>query len=987
MMSRSTTTFLVAVLCALTAPALRAQTIGELIRLFALKGEVDGLKLDLMQRKAWIEIAGGRSIAVIRLREDDELELRDGERSLLISLPLAEELEAADFGVLVDLCPPEAGTYRGIYLVGLGVAVALPDGRVSIEEGLFTQGDTGPEIPDEDLQIAAVRFRDALGGADLAPAVLASWQRLLGAFLGESVEGGVDPWLARRLLVGGYRAGLPDALLEDLAALRVSLCWRDCVRLESAEGRRIVILENAVGGLLRREENAGLVTVRREWGTDGAPMTSTAVYDQTSGALVSAETRIGDWVAGRLVAGRYQAGERVPDLDDDRVKRQHLIAERIPPHVLIVDLEGDPVAIVTATGRVEAPGRASPEDFLAGAARALPSIAELDLIRGYFFSYVHDSPDPRVVDLVGFPDLKGEIHQNADQILARAAGGVCLGDCDDLAELYQNITRRQGRLSYVMNLPAHAACGWLRQDGTRWFAELLQTGPAQRFEGASAAEALSRAYGSFGPLAEGFAERLEVLLRFEGDNTRSPWMLGWRIFVEPDYGATMVEIQRCWHMHTYGRAETLVRAMLAAGDDDPANWRELSGILEQARDFAGALEALARAESLGDASDPQLALRRLALLKSAGRLEEFRAILGRRCDEFRVRKDALRTADLMPLLSLLALGVDEPGLMNKVADVIARVMITSRNLAIVNAAASWNGDAALDRVTARLRDDRETNMLTHLMAGLGAQVLREAARRNLPLAAGVRLEKNCEDFIVGGQFRFLEGSDERLAAHAALGWFQATVVGPERYEAMLEATPWPGTGDDLQHDAPRGSGLAQALRDLPWVRCSDYWALASNDVAIDDLLDSATRRARVAHYAPRSRAAFARLRELGLMSPRLLQAEALAELGAGLVLADLDRIAAAIDAVVDMNDRDFRNEASELLAQVGARGDAELFGRALDLWHQKVRYAPSGFGIAWAAAAISSERARQAAEAALRHYPDHADLIAERDYMKGRLGD
>ena len=215
-------------------------------------------------------------------------------------------------------------------------------------------------------------------------------------------------------------------------------------------------------------------------------------------------------------------------------------------------------ALVTQTGVVRparSGARADAEAFYAAAVEALPDAAHLDLIGEYLLVYAYDSPDPRFPALLGTHAVSGDIHQTAAQTLATTTGGMMRGDCDDLSELDQEIALRQGRNAQMIGLPAHAALAWAMQNGDgSWLTYILQTGQPLAFPGATLPDSLELTYKSFGSSELFDRTKLEILLRFSGENTRSSWYLSWRIFKDPAYARTMIDVQRDWHFQTYQRA-------------------------------------------------------------------------------------------------------------------------------------------------------------------------------------------------------------------------------------------------------------------------------------------------------------------------------------------------------------------------------------------------------------------------------------------------
>jgi hypothetical protein len=261
-----------------------------------------------------------------------------------------------------------------------------------------------------------------------------------------------------------------------------------------------------------------------------------------------------------------------------------------PPHVLLTDQMGNTLGLVTTAGRVDLPHfgavpdvarrRAAQEKHLDELARALNSTGYLHLYFLYFHQYVLDSPLETAPGLLGSRAHCGDTHQDAYQSLDRELSGRYLGDCDDLAELYMNLTRRQGKLSYVMSLPQHAACGWVDKTAGGYRLQFLDTGPPRIFEDTDLeklVETGSRSYDlektmRFDPKSVPF------LFRFAGEPTRTAYWLSCRMFYDRQYAEIMERVQSYWHFHFYALGIQTMEDMIAKGDRVPENCIELSGL-------------------------------------------------------------------------------------------------------------------------------------------------------------------------------------------------------------------------------------------------------------------------------------------------------------------------------------------------------------------------------------------------------------------------
>ncbi|MCK6471932.1 MAG: hypothetical protein L6R28_09310 [Planctomycetes bacterium] len=264
---------------------------------------------------------------------------------------------------------------------------------------------------------------------------------------------------------------------------------------------------------------------------------------------------------------------------------------QFPPHVLLVDTLGNPKAIATEFGRVDLPDfhtiadaakrREAQDAYLDKLAKVLNATGLLHLYFLYFHQYVLDSPVVTCRGLLGSSTASGDIHQNVYESLNRRLGGKYLGDCDDLAEFYMNVTRRQGKLSFVMAVPKHATCGWVEKNGDTYQMQFLDTGPPRIFRESNldkVVEAGSRSYDEeertmrFDPRSMGF------LFRFAGEPTRTQYWLSTRMFVDKDYAEIMERVQGYWHFHFYALGINTMTNMINKGDRVPENCTELSGL-------------------------------------------------------------------------------------------------------------------------------------------------------------------------------------------------------------------------------------------------------------------------------------------------------------------------------------------------------------------------------------------------------------------------
>jgi hypothetical protein len=231
-----------------------------------------------------------------------------------------------------------------------------------------------------------------------------------------------------------------------------------------------------------------LVVVGLPPGSDPAQAMGSAL----SARIYQGSTLLAQWSATAGFSADPIAWQRMVG-----AQRGNLAPDAIPAHILISGLDGDIVGLAVAKGLlrpVEDATLASAERFINDAALLLPDCAHLDLIGEYLFTYVYPTPEAAHPELIGNPQNKGDVQQTVWQTCATSLGGIMHGDCADIAELYQVITKAQGRNSFIIGLPEHAACAWADQEGQGWKVSLLQTGPPLAFTGNDLPTCLVKTY-------------------------------------------------------------------------------------------------------------------------------------------------------------------------------------------------------------------------------------------------------------------------------------------------------------------------------------------------------------------------------------------------------------------------------------------------------------------------------------------------------------
>jgi hypothetical protein len=289
---------------------------------------------------------------------------------------------------------------------------------------------------------------------------------------------------------------------------------------------------------------------------------------------------------------------------------------RFPPHVLLTDSVGNALGLVTPNGRLDMPEfgkrsgkarRKAQDAFISRCAKTLRTAGELHLLFRYFVKYTYDSPLTEYPFLIGDKSHTGDVHQDAYQTLDRKVAGRFIADCDDLAEFYQAVTRRQGRLSFVLGRPSHAICGFVEKQKNKYVFTAVDTGPPRQFRAAGLDAVVEAAFATFDEeRTEAFdANSICFLLRFAGEQTRTPYYLGTRMFLDPAYARTMIRVQRDWHFAYIASGKETMVEMIKREKDPPtifelaAFYREL-GEWPQAIDWTRkGIAALAPGDTIG----------------------------------------------------------------------------------------------------------------------------------------------------------------------------------------------------------------------------------------------------------------------------------------------------------------------------------------------------------------------------------------------------
>jgi outer membrane murein-binding lipoprotein Lpp len=498
-----------------------------------------------------------------------------------------------------------------------------------------------------------------------------------------------------------------------------------------------------------------------------------------------------------------------------------------PPHILLIDYNRYTRAIVTPFGKLEmrdfrkVPAdkrKAEMDAFIGQMATVMPTANYLHLYFRYFHEYVLDSPVTSQLELLGSRTHCGDIHQTAYQSLERYMGGRLVGDCDDLAETFMTITRRQGKLSYVMALPQHAACGWAEKKPgeSEYTFQICDTGPPRLFRDRDldkVIEKAERAYDDehtmrFDPKSLGF------LFRFNNEPTRTPYYLSSRMFVDKEYGDAMERVQSYWHFHFYKLGIETMTAMINKGDRVPENCIELAGLYGWIREVEDSIKWTNEALKQFGPEEKLSRMNEEMRIGSMWRTEHenqkaydaIKPTVKELVDLYKSRESFNYTSMRLQFMHML-IAIDRPF---EAWDLVAREMIFFAQ-------------------RGQLRIDHAGGLTTMY------KKMKEVSKEGTKLTAAQRdamgtLEKVLGWFYTEALFQKDDDFNDIMRKYAFLGLWYSCKEGQEKYVAeLLKDGPFPDPKKPRDHTDRKNA----EEEDWNWIRLS----LTSYSLAIGDALD------------------------------------------------------------------------------------------------------------------------------------------------------
>ena len=672
---------------------------------------------------------------------------------------------------------------------------------------------------------------------------------------------------------------------------------------------------------------------------------------------------------------------------------ENALSNVMPPHVVATALNGDILGLQVPGGLLIPPKDGTTQEverFLADSARLLPDPAHLDLIGEYILSYVYDSPDTRYPFLVGNRLIKGDIHQTAAQTIATATCGMIRGDCDDLSELYQAIAERQGRGAHVISLPQHAAVAFAekKEDGL-WYAYTLQTGPAMEFKDEKLQSALQKLYTSFDDGESFDPNGLGLLLRFSGENTRGPWRLSYRIFSEPEYAKVMIDVQRDWQYQTYPRGIAKMKKMIADGDHDNANYRELSGLYSFTGEYDKAVEY--HEEAISRTEDPEgklsLYVELVQHLFDAKQDKKARDVAKDILDKQipALKKDPANKERIAATLPHIGTQLCAALAHGKAYDVALRALKETQLEDIagkITQVGEWLNSArfnqrAWDNSPQLLGLRRQLLMYV----GIASQVLDGINSDELTTNADLQLAaRSVQDWLNMVAFHDVDEPEDALNRYATAGSFYAAMLGEERLDALLASIELPKKND--RNHAKRIGGLAQLQLDLPWIKLSvPFWT--GRMMELFEKERTTLDKGEVAKIMKNIRIAYDACVKMGLDHPLFDRNLHLSLVISAMIAQDDKLLRERLKWVKEKDDKRLRDDTAQWLGDAARFVPLEAYKNVLKAWKEELNYKPKWFWIAWRAALNGApQHALVVAEMAKNEFKDDLSFTEEYDYMK-----
>ncbi|MBK8099456.1 MAG: hypothetical protein IPK26_20295 [Planctomycetes bacterium] len=703
-----------------------------------------------------------------------------------------------------------------------------------------------------------------------------------------------------------------------------------------------------------------------------------------SASLVDLDLSLAQWTPNGGLVTEATTWRRGVPLD----KLPGLMAGHLPPHIALVDMHGDLFGIATSRGVLRPPASstaAEAERFLRDAAELLQDRAELDLIGHYLVNYTADSPDPTRAQWPGTDALNGDLHQTAAETLGTVRGGRCTGDCDDLAELYVDILRRQARLGYMVTVPQHAAAMWVERDGDAFRAHVLHTGPGLECSAADATAAVRQAFALLDNSTLVGLDVIPVAERFGSDRLRWPTAVDTRAFVDAEHAA---RLRACNEAERHGLTSLALRLLdQFAEQDSPLVRQRRATLLATRGDFAAALVEQRHYAKCCEDADTRLAATLTEL--------DFELSLARDDAAARERLGKLLASELPR--QLRALGRNRLRRLVTLAEIGSTVTFRAQWPAAAQIATLLLPDAErlLDELQRRaaastnesggpgLVEALLTSVLTDEIRDADDDLLRQTLEDQITvllecldrkeLAAWPERERalRCVRRWAAEQALVEVAEPTRRDLHLAmLGWLRQVTVGVEATVTAVRASPPPPGNEPLRQRPADDAALLSWLQVSPEFWGGELFRLLAPD---QDSVDLVRWRLGAENLRRASADAVAR----GAVDRIGVILDALASVVDATLTGQRDAIAAALAAIRLRNDTMERAAVVRILAMTARFSAPATWQQLVTCWGEALGDA-DWLPFAWACLCERAPvHAVLLADAACARFPDDADVAAE----------
>jgi hypothetical protein len=451
----------------------------------------------------------------------------------------------------------------------------------------------------------------------------------------------------------------------------------------------------------------------------------------------------------------------------------------------------------------------------------------------------------------------------------------------------------------------------------------------------------------------------------------------------------MIDVQRDWHYQTYQRGIAKMKKLITDGDDDNANYRELSGLYSFTGQYDLAVEYQQKA--IERTEDPES---RLSLS-----VELVQHLFDAKQDE-RARKAALDVLDhQLPTLK------KDPALKDKITQTQAQIGLELTG-ALVHGKAY---DLALRTLKDTQLDDMAAK-ITQVGEWLNSPRYNERAWENAPQLLGMRrlflmysgiavevldgipqdqlttntdlqlLARTLQDWLTNIAFHDTDEPEDALSRYSIAGRFYSAMLGQDNLMKLMETVELPKKND--KDHTKRIGGLAQLQLDLPWIKLSvPFWS--AQLMELFERERTTLDKKLVARLAKQVKDSYDASKALGLEHNLFDRNLHLIQVINAVVNQDANLLRERLKWVKEKDDKRLRDDTAQWLGDVARFVPIEWYQQVIQIWKDELNYKPKYYWIAWRAALNGApQHALKVAEFAKNEFKDDLSFTEEYEFMK-----